>query len=98
MKERSLQPKVRSWFAVCAALAALPLFADLWTDPDTGYTWRYNVVGDTVEIGGGDGYWFKGWAKSRTAGTAYQNGQTVKDLVPGGQVLHIYGAWGQKAK
>ena len=29
---------------------------------------------------------------------AYQNGQTVKDLVPGGQVLHIYGAWGQKTK
>ena len=45
-----------------------------------------------------DGYWFKGWAKSRTAGAAYQNGQTVKDLVPGGQVLHIYGAWGQKTK
>ena len=43
-----------------------------------------------------DGYWFKGWAKSRTAGAAYQNGQTVKDLVPGGQVLHIYGAWGKK--
>ncbi len=42
------------------------------------------------------GYWFKGWAKSRTAGAAYQNGQTVKDLVPGGQVLHIYGAWGKK--
>ena len=43
------------------------------------------------------GYWFKGWAKSRTAGAAYQNGQTVKDLVPGGQVLHIYGAWGKKS-
>jgi len=42
------------------------------------------------------GYWFKGWAKSRTAGAAYQNGQTVKDLVPGGQVLHIYGVWGKK--
>ena len=45
-----------------------------------------------------DGYWFKGWAKSRTAGAAYTNGQTVKDLVPGGQVLHLYGAWGQKTK
>ncbi len=45
-----------------------------------------------------DGYWFKGWAKSRTAGAAYQNGQTVKDLVPGGQVLHLYGAWGKKSK
>ncbi len=44
------------------------------------------------------GYVFKGWAKSRTGGAVYQNGQTVKDLVPGGQVLHIYGAWGQKAK
>ena len=43
-----------------------------------------------------NGYSFKGWAKSRTAGAAYQNGQVVKDLVPGGQVLHIYGAWGQK--
>ena len=45
-----------------------------------------------------DGYWFKGWAKSRTAGAAYANGETVKDLVPGGQVLHLYGAWGQKTK
>ena len=45
-----------------------------------------------------DGYWFKGWAKSRTASAAYTNGQTVKDLVPGGQVLHLYGAWGQKTK
>ncbi len=45
-----------------------------------------------------NGYWFKGWAKSRTAGAAYANGETVKDLVPGGQVLHLYGAWGQKAK
>ncbi len=45
-----------------------------------------------------DGYWFKGWAKSRTAGATYQNGQVVKDLVPGGEVLHVYGAWGQKTK
>ncbi len=45
-----------------------------------------------------NGYWFKGWAKSRSAGATYQNGQVVKDLVPGGEVLHIYGAWGQKAK
>ena len=45
-----------------------------------------------------DGYWFKGWAKSRTAGAVYQNGQTVKDLVGPGEVLHLYGAWGQKVK
>ncbi len=54
----------------------------LWLDSQLGWT--------------RGGYWFKGWAKSRTAGAAYQNGQTVKDLVPGGQVLHIYGAWGKK--
>ncbi len=45
-----------------------------------------------------NGYRFNGWAKSRTAGAVYQNGQTVKDLVPGGQVLHIYGAWTPKTK
>ena len=45
-----------------------------------------------------EGYWFKGWAKSRTAGAVYQNGQTVKDLVGPGEVLHLYGAWGQKVK
>ena len=56
----------------------------LWLDSQLGWT--------------RNGYWFRGWAKSRTAGAAYQNGQTVKDLVPGGQVLHIYGAWGQKNK
>ena len=55
----------------------------LWLDSQLGWT--------------RSGYWFKGWAKSRTAGVAYQNGQTVKDLVPGGQVLHIYGAWGKKS-
>ena len=54
----------------------------LWLDSGLGWT--------------RNGYWFKGWAKSRTAGAVYQNGQTVKDLVPGGQVLHIYGAWGKK--
>ncbi len=44
-----------------------------------------------------DGYWFKGWAKSRTGGAVYQNGQTVKDLAGPGEVLHIYGAWGKKS-
>ena len=36
--------------------------------------------------------------RAKTADATYQNGQTVKDLVPGGQVLHLYGAWGQKTK
>ena len=46
---------IRRWFAACAALAAAfaaqPLFADTWTDPDTGYTWTYKIKGDdTAEI------------------------------------------------
>ena len=30
--------------------AAMPLMADTWTDPDTGYTWTYRINGDTAEI------------------------------------------------
>ena len=30
--------------------AALPLAADEWTDPDTGYTWTYQIYGETAEI------------------------------------------------
>ena len=29
--------------------AAMPLWADTWTDPDTGYTWTYRINGDTAE-------------------------------------------------
>ena len=30
--------------------AAMPLWADTWTDRDTGYTWTYQINGDTAEI------------------------------------------------
>ena len=32
-------------FAACAALV---VWADTWTDPDTGYTWTYRINGDTA--------------------------------------------------
>ena len=37
---------------ICAltVVAAMPLMADTWTDPDTGYTWTYRIDGDTAEI------------------------------------------------
>ena len=43
---------MKSLLAVLALafVAAMPLLADTWTDPDTGYTWTYQVNGDTVEI------------------------------------------------
>ena len=54
MKERSVMSNIRRRFVACAALAAAfaaqPLFADTWTDPDTGYTWTYRVNGGTAEI------------------------------------------------
>ena len=33
-----------------AFAATMPLMADTWTDPDTGYTWTYQINGDAVEI------------------------------------------------
>ena len=42
------------------------------------------------------GYDFLGWAKSPTADVAYANGATVKDLVPQGQTLHLYGVWRER--
>ena len=33
-----------------AFAATMPLMADTWTDPDTGYTWTYRINGDTAEI------------------------------------------------
>lgn len=33
-----------------AFLSAIGAHADTWTDPNTGYTWTYRIVGDTVEI------------------------------------------------
>ena len=33
-----------------AALAVTGVWADEWTDPDTGYTWTYRINGDTAEI------------------------------------------------
>jgi len=35
---------------VLAFATAIPLMADTWTDPDTGYTWMYRINGETVEI------------------------------------------------
>ena len=42
--------------AVCALTfaATMPMMADTWTDPDTGYTWTYRINGDTAEIYKGD--------------------------------------------
>ena len=59
MKEQTMQSKIRRRFVACAALAAafaaLPLFADTWTDPDTGYTWTYQINDDdTAEIYNGN--------------------------------------------
>ena len=33
-----------------AFATAIPLMADTWTDPDTGYTWMYRINGETVEV------------------------------------------------
>ena len=33
-----------------AIAVAMQLAADTWTDPDTGYTWTYQINGDTAEI------------------------------------------------
>ena len=30
--------------------AMMPLMADTWTDPYTGYTWTYRINGDSAEI------------------------------------------------
>ena len=35
-----------------ALVAAMPLMADEWTDPNTGYTWVYRIKGGTAEIFG----------------------------------------------
>ena len=31
-------------------LSAFAVHADTWTDPNTGYTWTYRIIGDTSEI------------------------------------------------
>ena len=36
--------------------ALLVALADSWTDPETGYTWKYRVNGDMVEINSGSYY------------------------------------------
>ena len=35
---------------LAAAMAAVSAQAYTWTDPDTGYTWTYQINGDTAEI------------------------------------------------
>ena len=42
--------KKRIVMFLSAAMAATGVWADEWTDPDTGYTWTYTVNGDTAEI------------------------------------------------
>ena len=39
-------------FFALAFAAAMPLLADTWTDPDTGYTWTYRINSDTVTVAG----------------------------------------------
>lgn len=39
------------WLSV---VVALPLVADTWTDPESGRTWSYRMIGDTAEITQGD--------------------------------------------
>ena len=44
-----------SWFVLIVGLVLfgrLVARADIWTDPDTGYTWNYSVNGDTAKISG----------------------------------------------
>ncbi len=38
---------------LAAAFFAVSLLADTWTDPDTGITWTYTIVGDEAQIGTG---------------------------------------------
>ena len=42
--------KKRIAMFLSAALAAVCAWADTWTDPGTGYTWRYRINGDAAEI------------------------------------------------
>ena len=42
--------KKRIVMFLAAAMAATGVWADKWTDPDTGYTWTYRINGDTAEI------------------------------------------------
>ena len=36
--------------AFAALAVAFGAWAATWTDPDTGYTWTYQINGDTAEI------------------------------------------------
>ena len=38
---------------IVGVITAWGVHADTWTDPDTGYTWTYQINGDTVEISRG---------------------------------------------
>ena len=40
--------KRRIGMFLAAAMAGMCAWADTWTDPDTGYTWTYRIVGDTA--------------------------------------------------
>ena len=45
-----LNSRVKLWFVSFFTFANFIIYADTWTDPDTGYTWRYEVNGETAEI------------------------------------------------
>ena len=45
-----LNSRVKLWFVSFFTFANFIIYADTWTDPDTGYTWTYEINGDTVEI------------------------------------------------
>ena len=42
--------KKRIVMFLATAMSAICAQADTWTDPDTGYTWTYQINGDTAEI------------------------------------------------
>ena len=69
------------FFAV--VLAVVCAQADTWTDPDTGYTWRYQINGDTAGIFGSP--------KMRAAITPDPSGRVIVPSVLGGKTVTIIG-------
>ena len=43
---------VKVFAAAAIGCTSFTVWADTWTDPDTGYTWTYRINGDTAEIYG----------------------------------------------
>ena len=47
-KGSEMKKRIGMLFAV--AMTAVCAQADTWTDPDTGYTWTYQITGDTADF------------------------------------------------